>query len=291
MSELTVGLLSPGEMGHVVGNVLVKNGVRVLSFLEGRSGRTKALAEKVGIGAAPSLESLVGEADLFLSILVPAEAQKTAELVADALKKTRTQLLYVDCNAIAPDTVRSIGEVIEQAGGRFVDAGIIGPPPREPGSTRFYTSGKDAEQFAVLNRHGLDVRVIGDEIGQASGLKMTYAALTKGFAALSIELLVAAKRMGLYGSLLDEFKISQAQRYQTMEKTLTIIPSRARRWVGEMEEIASTFEALGLTPKTYQGVADVYRFVSRSPLADESPESWDKSRTLEQMIEALTEIL
>ena len=132
MSELTVGLLSPGEMGHVVGGVLVKNGVRVLTSLEGRSRRTKALAEKVGIEAAPSLEALVNEADLFLSILVPSEAQRTAALVADALKKTEAQLVYVDCNAIAPDTVRSIGNVIEQAGGRFVDAGIIGGLP--PGS-------------------------------------------------------------------------------------------------------------------------------------------------------------
>jgi 3-hydroxyisobutyrate dehydrogenase-like beta-hydroxyacid dehydrogenase len=131
------------------------------------------------------------------------------------------------------------------------------------------------------------VRVIGTEIGQASGIKMTYAALTKGTTALTTELLVAAWRMGLFDSLKDEFLLSQAARFAAMENGLPTMPPKSRRWIGEMEEIAKTFEDLGLTPKIYLGAADVYRFVGQTDLAEETPETRDKNRTLDQMIEIL----
>ena len=289
MALQAVGLLSPGEMGHVVGRVLQDHGMPVMTCLQGRSEKTLARARKAGIEEVANYEQLVRRVDLILSILVPAEAKKTAMTVAQALKETREQIGYVDCNAIAPASAQSIGKTIRETGSRFVDAGIIGPPPSREGITRFYASGADAREFEVLRAYGLDVRVIGKKIGQASGLKMTYAALTKGTAALSVELLVAAWRMGLYERLVEEFQLSQAQRYATLEQGLPGVPTKSRRWVGEMEEIAKTFGDLGLTPKTYQGAAEVYRFVGKSPLADETSETLDKDRTLAQMIEILAE--
>ena len=133
---------------------------------------------------------------MVLCVLVPAQATGVAAEVAVVIRATKADVLYVDCNAISPQTVRGIGETILAAGARFADVGIIGPPPRVPG-TRFYTSGPNANDFAELAIHGLDVRVIGDEIGQASGLKMCYGALTKGLTALGTELLVAARALGL----------------------------------------------------------------------------------------------
>jgi len=288
MTLQKVGLLSPGHMGHTVGRVLVEHGMQVLTCLVGRSERTRALAEKAGIKAVPTYRQLVRDTDMILSILVPANAGKAARTVAEALRTTEEQVVYVDCNAIAPATARELAKIITGVGSRFVDAGIIGPPPTREGITRFYASGTDAGEFESLSKYGLDVRVIGTEIGQASGLKMTYAALTKGTSALSTELLVAAWRMGLYEVLVEELQLSQTERYTSLERSLQTMPSKSRRWAGEMEEIAKTFEELGLTPRIYQGAADIYRFVGKTSLADETPETLDKNRTLVQLIEALS---
>ena len=216
--------------------------------------------------------------------------EKITEKIARALKESGEEVVYVDCNAIAPSTVQSIGRIIQAAGSDFVDAGIIGPPPRRKGSTRFYASGKAVASFEELNKFGLDVRVIGDEIGKASGIKMTYAAFTKGTFALATELLVAAKRMDLFEPLKEEFMMSQTQRYQAMERGLPSVPPKSRRWIGEMEEIAQTFQELGMTPLIYQGAADMYRFMGQSPLADETPETRDKNRTLDKVIEILADM-
>ena len=287
MAIQTVGLLSPGDMGHVVGQVLLQHGMRVVTCLQGRSERTCMLSRKVGIAEVPTYEQLVREADLLLSILVPEEALNTARGIAQALRNAGATTLYADCNAVSPRTVRTIAEVITTAGSRFVDAGIIGSPPRQEGTTRFYASGPDVEEFAELGRYGLDVRPLGLEIGQASGIKMCYAAFTKGTTALATGLLTVAHSMGLYEPLVQEFQKSQGDRYRTMERQIPTMPPRAYRWIGEMEEIAQTFADAGLTPKFHQAAADMYRFVASTPLAEETPETRDRDRSLTQVIDML----
>ena len=287
MAGNTVGLLSPGDMGHAVGAVLVKNGIRVITCLEGRSNRTRGLAEKAEIQDVTTYQDLVNEAEIILSILVPSEARNAATLVSDALEETGQKVTYADCNAIAPQTVREIGKILTSTASNFVDAGIIGGPPGPGVMNRIYVSGPDTEAVEQLNEYGLDIRAIGLEIGQASGLKMVYAALTKGTSALALELMVAAKRLNLYDALISEWEMSQADRYESFKRGLQSVPSKAHRWIGEMEEIAKTFGDVGLTPKILEGAADMYRFIRSNPVSDETPETIDRNRTLEQLIDRL----
>ena len=170
----TVGVMSPGDMGHSIGNVLRHGGLRVITCLRGRSPRTAGLAAQTGIEDVPDYETLVCQADIVLSVLAPAQARNLGERVAAAVRATGADLLFAECNAIAPQTVREIAAVVTAAGARFVDAGIIGSPPRPGGhhGMRLFVSGQHAPEMAPLGQHGLDVRVMGPEIGQASGRKM-----------------------------------------------------------------------------------------------------------------------
>ena len=287
----TVGILSPGDMGHTVGNVLRQNGLRVITCLEGRSQRTRELAEKARIVDVPTYPQFVTEADLILSIMVPAQAMSAASMVAEALQKIDTTLTYADCNAIAPQTVRKLGEIITSAGGMFVDASIIGPPPRTPGATRFYASGPNLDIFSELNNYGLDVRALGEEVGLASAIKMCYASLTKGLTALCTELLTAASVLGVSEALTAEFQLSQSALFERMENGLPGMPPKARRWIGEMEEISATFAHVGLTPNILTGAADMYRFVGDTHLADLPPEARDEFPNLAGLIEILAKNL
>ena len=269
----TVALMSPGDMGHAIGRTLRAGGRRVITCLEGRSARTAALAAAAGIEAVPDDATLVREADALLAVLVPSEAAALGERIAGALERTGSSLLYADLNAISPRTVQGIGMRLEAAGARFVDGGIIGGPP-QPGrdGPRIYVSGADAPELAQLGGDGLTVRVMGERIGEASGLKMCYAALTKGVTALATELLVAAEVMGLSAPLRAELEGGQGGQWASLQRGVAGMPPKAYRWVGEMEEIAATFGDLGLTPRMLEGAADVYRLVARSPLGEETPE-------------------
>jgi 3-hydroxyisobutyrate dehydrogenase-like beta-hydroxyacid dehydrogenase len=292
MAISTVAIMAPGDMGHHVGAVLNAKGLRIVTCLQGRSERTRALAAKAGIDDLGGDAALVRAADALLSILVPAQAEALARRIAQALSATDSGLLYVDCNAVAPQTARRVGGIVEAAGARFVDAGIIGPPPR-PGtmSTRFYASGAAASEFAELRDYGLDVRVVSERPGDASAVKMCYAALTKGTTAIMTELKIAALRLGVSEALNAELALSQGAMLERMQRTVPAMVPKAHRWVGEMEEIAKTFEDVGLTPLTFEGAAALYASVAATPLGRTSPEQWSDARpSLEQVIATLASI-
>jgi 3-hydroxyisobutyrate dehydrogenase-like beta-hydroxyacid dehydrogenase len=140
-----------------------------------------------------------------------------------------------------------------------------------------------------MREFGLDVHNIGPNIGQASGIKMCYAAMTKGSAALFSQLLMAAELLGLSDPLRAEFQSSQSAVYQRMERGLPGVPAKSRRWVSEMQEIEATFDHLGLTPYIFRGVTDMYRLIGNSPLGEETPETKDTERSLEETIRILAE--
>ena len=285
----TVAILSPGDMGHAVGQRLRENELDVITCLTGRSDRTRALSEKAGIRDVASMDELVRQSDLVMSMTVSAAVPVLCRQVAEAIKSTGTDTLFAECNAIAPQLSRELEPVITEAGGRFVDVSIIGGPPRPGYSPHFYTSGEQSAEFEQLNDYGLTVIKLDGAVGQASGIKMCYAAMTKGTSALHSQLLMAAELMGLTEPLLAEFQSGQSAVLQRMERNIPTVPPRSRRWVSEMEEIRDTFAHLGMTPHLFEGVADMYRLIGSTPLGEEFPESRDRERTFTETIRQLAE--
>lgn len=283
MRVRTVGILSTGDMGHSVGRVLREGGFDVVTCLTGRSERTRQLAGEAEIRDIPEMDDLVREVDLILAILVPDQTIPLARQVAASIKRTGTQPAYADCNAIAPKTSKQIDEIISNAGGRYIDAGIIGGPPSQDEQTRFYASGPHEDILTQLNGYGILVRPMGGEVGRASGIKMCYASVTKGTAALHTAVLTTAESLGLSRELIKELEESQGQRLQAMESIKTL-SAKAFRWVGEMEEIAATYESAGVTPHFHQGAAEIFRMIADSPIGDERPETIDRNRSLEETV-------
>lgn len=287
MDISTVAILSPGDMGHAVGQRLRENEVDVVTCLAGRSDRTRSLAEKAGIRDVGTMEELVEQSDLIMSMTVSAAVTDITQQVAHALITTGADPLFAECNAVSPQLVLTLEPMITAAGGRFVDVSIIGGPPRSGYSPHFYVSGEQATQFEQLDDFGLTVLNLGGDVGQASGIKMCYAAMTKGSWALYTQLLMAAELMGLTEPLLAEFQSGQQAVLQRMERTIPTVPPRSRRWVSEMEEIRDTFSELGMTPQIFEGVAEMYRFIGGTPLGEEFPESRDRDRTFTETIQQL----
>ncbi len=287
MDISTVAILSPGDMGHAVGQRLREHELEVLTCLAGRSDRTRALSEKAGIKDVATMEELVERSDLVMSMTVSAAVPGLCRQVAEAIAATGADTLFAECNAISPQLVRELEPVITGAGGRFVDASIIGGPPRGGYSPNFYTSGEHASELERLNEYGLTVLRLEGGVGQASGIKMCYAAMTKGSSALYAQLLMAAELMGLSEPLLEEFRSGQGAVLERMERGIPTVPPRSRRWVSEMEEIRDTFSALGLTPHLFEGVAEMYRLIGSSPLGEEFPETRDRDRSLAETVQQL----
>jgi len=251
-----IGVLSPGDMGQAVAGRLKATGRDVYTALEGRSERTAALAKEAGLTDAGSVRNVVQTCDAVLSVLNPAAALDKAREVADAIRETGRSILYVDCNAIAPQTVHEIDALIRAAGGVFVDGGIIGGPPRPGYSPAIYASGPAVGERAVLRDWGIDWRCIGGPIGAASGLKMSYAGITKGITALGSAMMLGAARFGCAEALLAELRSSQPDICKYLSASIPRMYDKAYRWVAEMEEISDFHGA-------YKPAADIYAAIAR----------------------------
>lgn len=247
---VTVGLLHPGEMGAALGAVLRERGEAVLWASSGRSAATAERAREAGLEDAGTIDELVPRSDVVFSVCPPAAAVDVARSIP------AFDGIYVDANAVSPATARTIAALVS----RYVDGGIVGPPPREHGTTRLYLSGEEAGQVADLFAGTVvDARVVSADVGTASAVKMTYAAWTKGTAALLLAVRAVARAEGVEETLLDEWALSLPELPQRSIAAVRAAAAKGWRWVGEMEEIADTFAAAGLPDGFHRAAAEIYR--------------------------------
>jgi 3-hydroxyisobutyrate dehydrogenase-like beta-hydroxyacid dehydrogenase len=257
MSE-TIAIVAPGEMGSAVGARLVEQGARVVTSLQGRSKSSAVRAQRAGLAVAESDEALVAAADFVLSIVPPGEAVGLARRLAPALKQAPGRPVYVDCNAISPKTAERIGGLLGGTECRYVDGGIIGPPPAAGGRTVLYVAGEGANEVLRLARLGLDVRVVDGGIGAASALKMSYAGITKGLTALGTAMMLGATRADVADALGKELAESQPQLLAYLARSVPAMFPKASRWVSEMEEISQFLAEDAAAEHIYRGIARLY---------------------------------
>ncbi len=265
-----IAILSPGEMGSAVARRLIAAGERVVTCVAGRSVATQRRAAEAGFDCLASLADVVREADLILTLVTPFAATPLAREVAAF---ARTGLIFVDGNSISPSTAAEIGEIVERSGATFVDGGIIGGAGRLERAT-FYFSGEAAPAVAARIQPAVKSVVIGPRVGQASGLKILNAGLSKGLTALGVELLLCAEQLGLTREIMARYRESRPDVAAFFESTLPDLPPKAKRRAEEMDELTSLMEELGLTGYTADAAKLVLSLVAERYTTD-SPE-WQR---------------
>jgi 3-hydroxyisobutyrate dehydrogenase-like beta-hydroxyacid dehydrogenase len=247
----TVGLLHPGEMGTTLAEALLKRRHEVLWASSGRSDSTRGRAEAAGLTDVGSAEALAERSHVILSVCPPHAAREVARSSRGGAG------LFVDANAIAPATARAIAA--EHGSSNFVDGGIIGPPPRNSGTTRLYLSGPRAATVSELfEGTPVEVRIVANRVGEASAVKLAYAAWTKGTAALLLAIRSVAEAEGVEEPLLAEWRLSLPALPEELVRAARSADAKGWRWVGEMEEIAAMFAAAGLPDGFHRAAAETF---------------------------------
>jgi 3-hydroxyisobutyrate dehydrogenase-like beta-hydroxyacid dehydrogenase len=261
MSE-TVGVIAMGEMGSAVARRLHERGATVITQLAGRSTASASRAERAGAVPVSTDDEFAAQADYILSIVPPGDAVALAQRLAPAIKRAGRKTIYVDCNAVSPQTAERIGAVLKDTGCIYVDAGIIGPPPSDTARTVFYASGPGARDFARLSERGLQIRLMDGPNGAASAMKLSYAGITKGCTAISAAMMLGSTRHGTAESLLQELTESQPMLLNWMRGFVSRMPPKAYRWVAEMEEIAQFQQDDPAARDVYRGIAKFYEQIA-----------------------------
>jgi putative dehydrogenase len=255
--KATIGVVSQGGMGAGIGGRLAGHGHRVVTVLEGRSPASARRAAAAGL--APVGWEEAAQADVFLSVVPPGEALALARRMAPLIAASGRKPVYVDMNAIAPATVRSVGEIAAAAGARFADAAIVGTPPTPGGpSPAIYASGPAAAEFGSLRGSGLDIRVMDAPVGAASAVKICQSGLTKGYSALAAIMVRAAMRAGAGETLREELKVSRPGLIEFLGPAAGRMFDKLYRFGGEMDEIADFLADETGGPEVFAAFRDIF---------------------------------
>lgn len=274
MQKMNIGILHPGQMGISIAATMQNTGHEVYWASEGRSSQTRSRAEQFSLLDAGRLQSLAQTCTMLVSVCPPHAAEELSRQVIE----TGFKGLYLDANAISPGRAERMAAAMEAVGIDFVDGGIIGGPAWEKNRTWLYLSGAQAETAARYFQAGpLGTRVIGDEAGKASALKMCFAAYTKGSRAMLTAILATAARL----EVLDDLKTQWGEGFfdETVNGAVGVT-ARAWRFTGEMDEIAATFREAGMPGGFHEAAADLYRRLAQFKDADPKP-------SFEEVLQAL----
>ena len=263
-----IGILHPGEMGVSIAASAIKSGHQIYWVSQGRSEKTRLRAEKYDLHEVDTLPQLCRASEIIFSVCPPSAAENVAKSVIENGFKG----YYLDANAIAPQRARNIGQMMEANGIHFIDGGIIGGPAWKPGETWLYLSGKGSKTIADCISNGpLEVKIIGDEIGKASALKMCFAAYSKGTTALLAAILATAEASGVRRELYQQWGMDDSGFVNQAEGRAIRATAKAWRFEGEMHEIASTFREAGLPTGFHEAAAEIYRRLAGFKDSDQPP--------------------
>lgn len=251
-----IGILHPGEMGVSIAASALNNGHPVYWVSTNRSEQTRLRAEENNLIELKSLAELCQTCEVIISICPP----HAAEEVAGSVIREKFKGIYLDANAISPQRVGRLQQIMEESGIKFIDGSIIGGPAWKAGETVLYLSGKDAKMIRNCFQNGhLGTKIIGDEAGKASAMKMCYAAYSKGTTALLTSILATAEALGVREDLNRQWDMDDPGFSEQVNRRVMRTTAKAWRFAGEMEEIAATFDEVGLPGGFHQAAADVFR--------------------------------
>ena len=263
-----IGILHPGEMGISIAASAINNGHQVFWMSQSRSDKTRARAENHNLIEIDSLFRFCQICEMIISVCPPHSAEEVATSVLEA----GFQGLYLDANAISPQRAAKIGHMLNVNNIRFVDGGIIGGPAWRPKETWLYLSGKHSDEIAGCFLNGpLEIKIMGNEIGKASALKMCYAAYSKGTTALLAAILAAAESLAVGNELNELWDMDNAGFSEQANRRATRVTAKAWRFEGELLEIASTFENVGLPSGFHEAAAEIYRRMAGFKDLSETP--------------------
>ena len=252
---MKIGILHPGEMGVSIAASAINSGHEVYWVSDNRSDKTRQRAKKHNLVDIVSLSQLCQTSEIIFSVCPPHSAEDVAKSVIERGFKG----YYLDANAISPQRALKIGNMMASNGIHFIDGGIIGGPAWNPKETWLYLSGKDVKVIADCFTSGpLETKIIGDEIGKASALKMCYAAYSKGTTALLAAILATAESLGVRDELYGQWNMDDPSFSEQANRRTTRVTAKAWRFEGEMQEIASTFQEAGLPNGFHEAAAEIY---------------------------------
>jgi 3-hydroxyisobutyrate dehydrogenase-like beta-hydroxyacid dehydrogenase len=248
-----VTLIGLGEVGRVFAEDLAARGHADLvawdiAFADPGSPASRAAAV-LPVVTAEAASTAVSGAGLVVSAVTAANCHQAAAATAPGLGPGAW---FFDLNSSSPGHKKEAARVVEQAGGRYVEAALMSPIAPRRVASPFLLGGPHSSEFAsVAGAWGFsDLTVYSEEVGRAAATKLCRSVIVKGLESLLTESLLAARRYGVEKDVLDS--LSNVLPPADWQAVATYFISRSlrhgQRRSEEMAEAGTCVEEAGVEP-------------------------------------------
>ena len=255
-----IALIGFGEVGQTLGVDLLASGASVTAYdpllAKPDSIPARALA-RIPVVAGKSAPEAVRNAELVISAVTAASDIEAARSVIPGLP---VGAFYLDVNSVSPGMKQACSQIIDGAGGRYVEAAVMTPiAPKRIASSMLLGGPHTADFVARAEPLGFSgAKAFSAIIGQASATKMCRSIIIKGVEALLLESMVTARHYGIEKTVLDS--LSDLLPVGDWDRLARYMISRAlehgTRRAEEMRESAKTVAEAGLVPLMAMATAE-----------------------------------
>ena len=270
--QWNVGLIGYGEVGRILAEDLRKQDIKVAAYdIKLRSdqagGALRDHARQHGVALTASHADLAAQSDFIISAVTASQAVPVAKACAQAVKQGAW---FLDFNSASPGAKQRAANMIDTAGGRYVEGAVMTSLPPYRIKVPLLLGGGDAAALAPkLVELGFAAKVASDKLGVASAVKMCRSVMIKGLEAMVIESFTTARAYGVEDAVLASLKETfpgidwEKQGAYFFQRAI----EHGRRRAEEVREVAETVREAGLTPWSAQGTAERQAWVA--DLADQ----------------------
>lgn len=264
-----IGVIGYGEVGKIfAAGLRAKPGVESVcawdvKFLDKNQANVHMQNAKLAsINIANSMQNLCISADFLISSVT---ASNTLAVATEAARYLRPGSLYLDLNSASPGTKKEAAQVIEAAGGHYVEAGVMTSIPPYGIRVPMLLGGPHAQALAQrLTAWQMDAKAVSAQLGVASAIKMSRSVMIKGLEALVIESYATARHYGVEDhvlpTLVETFpSIDWAQQGGYF---FSRVVEHGKRRAEEMREAARTVREAGFEPLMTNGTAAKQQWVA-----------------------------
>ncbi len=269
-----IGIIGYGEVGSAFAKPLSARDSVSLSVFDIRCNDRASsqflsnLEREPTIHLSADIKSLVTENDLILSVVT---ADAAMSVVQGVLPYINEKKIYVDMNSVSAKTKIRMAGLIEETGGVFIEAAILGAIAAYGFRAPVLVCGNSAREFAdFFNSLGFDIKYLSRDIGKASNMKMLRSVFAKGVESLLIEMMIAAKRGDLLDAVMAEIiEFMDKRSFQDIANAwITTTVMHAKRRADEMEHVIETLNELKVRPIMTMATRDRLKSVSELGLSD-----------------------
>lgn len=264
--KMTIGLLFPGDMGLAIAEVLLKNNFRVITTSKGRSQKTIDNIKNTDIEDLTSLQQVVDESDVILSINSPNKSVEIAEKINNCISNSFKNKIFIDLNSNTPESVTKIDQIFSLNNTTFINGAVLGASKDMDKDSVIVLSGKSRKQIIDLFEGIFKTKDAGENIESASAYKLLFSLVNKGINAVFFEVMAAASRYGIVDELNTSLQIYLPGTFEDLKKTTPTYIDNIERRMHEMQGLSEMQQNQGLPNNISSAAAKTFGLITQSEI-------------------------